>query len=340
MGVKRLLRGTLSSVLSRYGYEVIERERLHQWQQYAPIERTPRRRNTALPKQAEAYLLPDNPRHLELQARYSMFNREVTTPLVWEDDYVKPDEMLYFRGDNAYVWQLKGANMGPTGYALATYYVKSIDQRRLLDTLKEDEFFGNFAFNIDGTLVSRDLLDSIIEIYFLEKHLGIFSSDRLTILDIGAGYGRLAHRMASALPNIAQYLCTDAFPTSTFLCEYYIGFRKLKDKVKVIPLDEIERDLGLGTVDVSVNIHGFSECRLSAIEWWVSLLAKHAIKYLMVVPNARANGGKSLSTVEGDFGRIIEKYGYALMAKEPKYRDPWVQKYAMNPTYHYLFKLC
>ena len=146
--------------------------------------------------------------------------------------------------------------------------------------------------------------------------------------------------MASALPNIAQYLCTDAFPTSTFLCEYYIGFRKLKDKVKVIPLDEIERDLGLGTVDVSVNIHGFSECRLSAIEWWVSLLAKHAIKYLMVVPNARANGGKSLSTVEGDFGRIIEKYGYALMAKEPKYRDPWVQKYAMNPTYHYLFKLC
>ncbi len=35
----------------------------------------------------------------------------------------------------------------------------------------------------------------------------------------------------------------------------------------------------------------------------------------------------------------IEKHGYKLLIKEPKYGDIVVQKYAMNPTYHYLFEL-
>jgi hypothetical protein len=35
----------------------------------------------------------------------------------------------------------------------------------------------------------------------------------------------------------------------------------------------------------------------------------------------------------------VERHGYKLVAKEPKYRDPVVQQYAIGPTYYYLFEL-
>jgi hypothetical protein len=60
----------------------------------------------------------------------------------------------------------------------------------------------------------------------------------------------------------------------------------------------------------------------------------------MIVPNANNHGGELLLTNDGkDFGEVIEKHGYTLVAKDPKYRDPVVQEYAINPTYHYLFEL-
>ena len=55
----------------------------------------------------------------------------------------------------------------------------------------------------------------------------------------------------------------------------------------------------------------------------------------MIVPNP-----PELRTSDGiDFGNIIEKHGYKMIAKDPKYRDPIVQKYAINPSYYYLFEL-
>lgn len=225
--------------------------------------------------------------------------------------------------------------MNEMGYALALLYVKSIDRLGFLEKLTEDDFFGNFTFNFDQKIISRDLLDSIIEIYFLEKHLSISSSKNLSVLDIGAGYGRLAHRMLCALPNIETYWCTDAIATSTFICEYYLRFRKLESRGKAIPMDEVENALKKQPIDIAINIHSFSECNISAVDWWLSLLNKHKVKYLMIVPNS-----EFLETNDHkDFGNLIEKHGYKLVAKEPKYRIPVVQKYAINPTCHYLFEL-
>jgi putative sugar O-methyltransferase len=215
------------------------------------------------------------------------------------------------------------------------FYIKSIDKLRLLEILKEDDLFGIFVFSIDNKLVSRDLLDSIVEIYFLEKHLNISSFKNLTILDIGAGYGRLAHRMLNALPNIGEYLCTDAFPISTFVSEYYLQFRNLGDKSKVVPIDKIEDSLKNRNINIAINIYSFPECKISAIEWWLRLLTKYNVKYLMIVPNFT-----ELRTCDGDdFSKIIEKYGYKLIAKEPKYSDAVVQQYAIMPAYHFLFEL-
>jgi putative sugar O-methyltransferase len=342
ISLKSFLRKTANSLLKRYDVQIVKDYLLYEWQ-VNPIYNASYK-ESVIPDDSLEYLVPSNPRLKELQSRYSTFNKEVTVPSLWTEDYVSPNDILYFRGDNAYVYQqrqgCKELNMNILSYGLTTYYVKSRDKLGLLEKLREDDLFGIYTFSIDDKLVSRDLLDSINEIYFLEKHLNISASKDVTILDIGAGYGRLAHRMLNALPNIAQYICTDAFPVSSFISDYYLRFRNLESRAKAVPLDEIERVLQNTPVDIAINIHSFPECTLSAIEWWISILAKYRIKNFMIVPNMLLPNTHELLTMDGIyFGNIIEKYGYELIAREPKYGDSFVQSYGVNPSYYYLFEL-
>jgi hypothetical protein len=39
-----------------------------------------------------------------------------------------------------------------------------------------------------------------------------------------------------------------------------------------------------------------------------------------------------------DMQPLIEQSGYRLVAMEPKYADPEVQKFALNPTWFWLFE--
>lgn len=342
MGVKKYIRKILNKVLIHYGYEAIPIDILYDWQKQNYFQGG-RKNNyeSNVPEGARSHLRVNNPKLIELQKRYSVLDKAVTAPGLWKNDYLRAEDILYFRGDNAYVFQLRGENMNIMGYALTLFYLKSIDKLDLLSKLKEDDFFGIFTFTIDDKLVSRDLLDSIIEIYFIENHLNISSScGNFNILDIGAGYGRLAHRFINAIPNV-HYYCTDAIALSTFISDYYLRFRKLEGRAKVVPLNEIEDLLKKQPIDIALNIHSFSECRISAVEWWASLLSKSRVRYLMIVPNSLDHGGTLLLTNDReDIKGIVEKHGYKLIFKDPKYRDPVLQKYAINPTYHYLFELC
>jgi hypothetical protein len=111
----------------------------------------------------------------------------------------------------------------------------------LFGKLKEDGFFRAFTFSYgERGAVSRDLLDNVNEINYLNDRIGLAEMKAPTVLDIGAGYGRLAYRMSEALPNLAGYDCTDAIPVSTFLWEYYLGFRGVPGTVRVVPLSEID----------------------------------------------------------------------------------------------------
>jgi hypothetical protein len=335
MGIKSYIGAPLNAILRRFGLMMLDDRKLYDWQKASSYTQ-PGSGSFLLPEGAAEYLTSTNPRLKELEARYSTFDSEVTTPSVWTDSLVKPEDVLYFRGDNAYVWQVRLMNMNIMAYALTTYYLKSIDRLHLLEKLTEDELFGVHGFTVDNRLVSRDLLDSMSEIYFLEKHLHISTWQGLSVLDIGAGYGRLAYRMTSALPSIAEYICTDAVPVSTFISEYYVGFRGLRDRVRVVPLDEIEEELSGRSIDIAINIQSFPECRPTAIEWWLSRIAKQSIKYLMIA----INDAETLRTSEGhDFAAIVEKSGYRFIAKEPVYADPAVQKYAISSAYYYLFEL-
>lgn len=292
----------------------------------------------ALPEGAAAYLRPDHPRLLELERAYAAFDPRVTTPLLWRRGHVTPYDLRYFRGDNAYVWQVRDG-AGGANYALSAYYVKSIDTLGLLGRLEEDALFGVHLFDALGRKVSRELLDSILEIHFLERHLGLSSRAGLRMLDIGAGYGRLAHRMAFALPQLAEYLCTDAVPASTFLCEYYLRFRGVEDRARALPLHELEQALSGRRIDLALNIHSFPECTPEAIAWWLELLRRHRVPRLMIVPNPAEHGGEKLVTNTGEaMEPLLEAHGYRLVAKAPKYGDPALQRHGVQPTWHYLFQ--
>jgi len=327
------IKDILRKILARYKFDIIPSSYVYDWQSGDYVQEP---REIYLPDDARNTLTPDNPALLDLQKRYQELNYPCCEALLWSEGRVKAEDILYFRGHNAYVFQEGRFNRNLFGYLLAYYYIKSIDRLDLLELLKEDNAFGPIIFDIDGKQISRDLIDSILEIYFLDNALGIKSWKELTVLDIGAGYGRLAHRMGEALPNLKNYYCTDAIAVSSFIADYYLGYRGMKDRAGVLHLDKIKEDLLKGSVDLAVNIHSFSECTPRAIEWWLDLLAEKEVPNLMIVPNS----GKKLQTNDGhDFLPLLENYGYQLAAFEPKYSDPVVQKYALQPDYFHLYKL-
>ncbi len=337
MGFRGLFRRSVNQLVRHLGVEIVASHLLYDWQR-EPIYGSAWH-DAPLPAGAEQYLRMDNAKLVELQQRYRRFDSAVSIPSLWSDEYVRPDDLLHFRGDNAWVWQLRGKNTNIVAYALTLYYLRSIDRLGLHDKLTEDEKFGNFTFTIGGRRVSRDLLDSIGEIYFLDR-VGIATRPGLRVLDIGAGYGRLAHRMLAALPGIRTFLCTDAVALSTFVSDYYLRFRGLQERVRVVPLDQINEVLLQSPIDVALNIHSFSECRTEAIEWWAALLSKHQVPELMVVPNPGGGTGERLLTNDGQaFEPILERHGYRTVFKEPKFLDPVVQEYGLQPTWHHLLKL-
>ena len=188
-----------------------------------------------------------------------------------------------FRREGDYLAQTEfwgGEKLTEAHYRAAYEYVKSIDRYEYLDLFTEDIAFGVTVFDIDGKTITRDLLDSILEIYFLHD-CGFDRNDAPTVLDIGAGYGRFAHRFTQAFPRGFVY-CTDAIAESSELCELYLRYRGV-NRACVIPMEHVPYTSA--TFDLAVNIHSWSECTLSAIRAWLDILDEKRVPKLFVVPH-------------------------------------------------------
>lgn len=296
-----------------------------------------------LPDGASYLLIPSNTRLTDLTQRYRAINHPVMNSSLWTEAFVQQEVDLYrFRAEGVYVWQRQEINTD-AHYALSTYYLKSIDTLKLWQQLSEDSLFGAYTTQVANHTVSQDLLDSITEIYFLERHLGISRQSNFNLLDIGAGYGRFAYRLVQALPRVGKVFCTDAIATSSFLCEYYLKFRGVDQSAISVPFDELTTTLTQHSIQLATSIHSFSECSIDAIAGWLEVLAQFQVPYLMVVPDALDNDGKRLLSYEKDQSRIdyqpiLAKYGYQRIACEPKFLDPAVQANGISPTHHFLFK--
>lgn len=155
-----------------------------------------------------------------------------------------------------------------------TSYVKALPGN-WLDRLHEDGSFGCITAREQGYLVSRDLLDSAIELQFIESHIGIPSR----VLDIGAGYGRLAYHMTTAWPDV-HVDCTDTVDISQHVCAKYLEHHHVT-RADVRPHTWLA-----SPYDLAVNIHSFPECTITEIRWWLDWLRDLKVPKLLVIPHS------------------------------------------------------
>ena len=282
-----------------------------------------------LPDGAQEMLRSSNPRLRELRDEYAQLDLPVLSSSRWNSKAVESFlDLRWFRGETLITWHYRELpRITALKYFVYLRYVRERDALRLLDRLDEDGAYGCWTFSYpEERRVSRDLLDSVNEISFLERELELSAREQFSVLDIGAGYGRLAHRMCAAYPRLEDYCCVDAVPESTFLSEYYLKRRGCTPPARVVPLHEIGERLELGSFDLAVNIHSFSECTHAAVSWWLELLARLGVPRLLVVPNEP----DELLTLEADGSRrdfqpLIREAGYELRRSERVIEDPAVR---------------
>ena len=166
------------------------------------------------------------------------------------------------------------------------YYEELVrrDHWGLLERIEEPELGDGSCIRYRGKRLSLDLLQSIDELYRMTDALGCKQNDRVTFCELGAGYGRLADVVLSAMPN-ASYFIFD-LPESLLLSQHYLttlhpdakaalypesidvlaSAEALRSYRLVFALPHTMSRLPSATVDVFANIYSFMEMGREQIE--------------------------------------------------------------------------
>ncbi len=234
-----------------------------------------------------------------------------------------------FRGDNDYIWQTRGFN--PDSILLSYIYVELFDKHKLLNIINEDGSFGVETTEFLSRKWSRDLADSTLEISYLIDCLGSEYLAKARILDIGAGYGRLALRLHQIFPE-ASLSCTDGILFSSMLCEAYTKEMSKSGTIRVLTLKDL--DLNTDQFDIAMNIHSFPEMSSESVAWWLSMLNAKNVTYLFIVPN-----GKEVTLNDGtDLIPLFNHYNYFVVDQRDKYEIPFVDENTPYNSRYFLFK--
>jgi len=135
--------------------------------------------------------------------------------------------------------------------------------------------------------------------------------DRLStcdVLEIGAGYGRLAVMLA---PLVRSYTCVDPVPVSTDVCRTYT--QSHQPSVQVWTLDDFRQKSWMRTL--AINIHSWNECTLGQITHWLDALA--AVPLLFTVSHSSLPDHTYRTNEQGrpSFRPLLESR-YDLLAEE------------------------
>lgn len=236
-----------------------------------------------------------------------------------------------FRREGDYLGQLGGGMTAQNYWNTVEYIRRDPDLVWYAALDEDDDEFGVVSFDIDGKKITRDLLDSILEINYLHDRLQIDRDARITVLDIGAGYGRFAHRFTRVFPNSFVY-CADAVEKSSEICEKYLKYRAV-DRARVISMDEAV--MMVNHVDLAVNIHSWSECTLHSINTWLRLLMAKHVKNLFLVPHTIHCMSMERDGSAQCFLPWVLNSGFSLIDSRRKFPPNVAGVY---PTQYYLFE--
>jgi putative sugar O-methyltransferase len=94
------------------------------------------------------------------------------------------------------------------------------DSQGLLRSLEEPRQGTPFNISLGRKLISQDLANSVLEYYAIREHFVPRTTDRVTICELGAGYGRNAYVFMKALPN-CKYIIVD-IPPALRVAQHYL----------------------------------------------------------------------------------------------------------------------
>ncbi len=126
--------------------------------------------------------------------------------------------------------------------------------------------------------LTRQWLDSNTELWFLNKH-GMLKNN---ILDIGAGYGRLA---VSASPYVKDYWCTDGVAVSQKACRMHVDAYVHRGNVHIVSPEELLE--WKPKCELAINIHSWNECSFASIAAWLEILVQLKVPYLFTVSHGQ-----------------------------------------------------
>jgi putative sugar O-methyltransferase len=130
-----------------------------------------------------------------------------------------------------------------------------------------------------GESVCMDYLQTVFELGFLGRHVTL---DGMSVLEIGAGYGRTCHAML-ANHDLGSYTIVD-LPNSLALAEDYLATVLEPDqfrKIRFVVNDEVDDRLAGERFDLCVNIDSFAEMNPETVLDYLALIAQHS-RYLYV----------------------------------------------------------
>lgn len=168
--------------------------------------------------------------------------------------------------------------------------IKKKDSLNLLQTLDEPRLGGAKTYTIQGKKITHDLLQSIDEFYAIFPYFPN-NDNHSTILELGAGYGRLAYVFSKAMKN-NTYIVVD-MPGSLIISQYYLS--RVFSKEKILTFQESMKikkftkktlskyqivfltpwqlpDMSEKTVDIFINIYSFQEMTTKQISNYYILI--------------------------------------------------------------------
>tara|TARA_B110000483_G_scaffold234572_1_gene304855 strand:- start:1732 stop:2712 length:981 start_codon:yes stop_codon:yes gene_type:complete len=147
--------------------------------------------------------------------------------------------------------------------------------RQYLKNIRNQNLGNPPTVNYFNNEVSIDYLLSTEEMYFLDEIL----KESKTILEIGAGFGRLAHSVIHNFKNIERYIIIDLEPVLKLSRLYLSEVLNSKEFLKIdfISSDDIAsiKDLE-GGIDISINVDSFQEMEESIILNYLDFISKNS----------------------------------------------------------------
>lgn len=175
-------------------------------------------------------------------------------------------------------------------------YTKTVDKEKLLDVLEEPAEGNPLRIIYRGKLISQDLCNSILEYYSIVNTVPHMFNKKVTIAELGGGYGRCAFVFLKAMN--CKYVIFD-IPPALYISQKYLSsiFPSLKifkfrefNNYSEIKAEYEQADLCFFTpnqieflpkdsFNIFINISSFQEMTFEQIKYYFYLINKYCNGY-------------------------------------------------------------